>query len=80
MNRNGRPLVDRFRDRWRTDHDNTPPEKREAKRERRQAIVERLARVAGIFGGHFTGANQFFIAAAITLLGVAAAALKWVFQ
>jgi L-lactate utilization protein LutB len=52
---------------------------REDRRERRQRIVDRLAALIGIAGGHFTGANWAGKALALAILSVAAAALKWIF-
>lgn len=52
---------------------------RDVRRERRQRIVDRLAALVGIAGGHFTGANWIGKAIALLVLSVAAAVAKWIF-
>lgn len=53
-------------------------ERRDERRERRQKIVDRLAALIGIAGGHFTGANWVGKATALFILSCAAAAVKWI--
>lgn len=73
------PLFDRIRSR-REERD-TPErtDAREVKKARRRKIVERIAALIGIVGGHFTGANWIGKSITVLILGAAAYVVKAMF-
>lgn len=71
-------LRDLLDERRRRRDDPQRQEIQEERRARRQRIVDRLAALLGIAGGHFTGANWAGKATTIFILSAAAGILKWI--